>query len=75
MSVNDELAEVLNISLPRGVLVAFVDENGPAKVAGIQNGDVFLKFDGHDIKETDDLLRMVSKAVGETHIDTIGWRK
>lgn len=85
-SVNDALAEVLNINPPRGVLVAFVDENGPPKLGGIQNGDVLLKFDGHDINEADDLLHMVSHiAVGqqveivlirsgneETHIVTIG---
>jgi hypothetical protein len=33
MSVNDVLAEVLNINPPRGVLIAVVDESGPAKLA------------------------------------------
>jgi serine protease Do len=50
----------LNIKPPRGVLVAGVDENGPAKAGGIQVGDVLVKFDGQDIKEARDLPLMVT---------------
>jgi hypothetical protein len=50
----------LNIKPPRGALVVGVDENGPATAGGIQAGDVLVKFDGQDIKETRDLPRMVT---------------
>jgi hypothetical protein len=46
--VTDEIAESVNISPPRGVLVAGVDPGGPAKSAGIERGDVVVSFDGQD---------------------------
>jgi serine protease Do len=58
--VTDEIAESLKISPPRGALVAGVDDKGPAKPAGIEPGDVIVKFDGKDIKEMRDLPRAVA---------------
>ena len=58
--VTDEIAETLKISPPRGALVAGVDDKGPAKPAGIEPGDVIVKFDGKDIKEMRDLPRVVA---------------
>ena len=62
--VTDEIAESLGIKPARGALVAGVDEKGPAKPAGIEPGDVIVKFDGQDIKEMRDLPRIV----GETPV-------
>ena len=58
--VTDEIAETLNIKPARGALVAGVDDRGPAKPAGIEAGDVIVKFDGKDIKEMHDLPRVVA---------------
>jgi serine protease Do len=58
--VTDEIAESLKINPPRGALVAGVDDKGPAKPAGIEPGDVIVKFDGKDIKEMRDLPRVVA---------------
>jgi hypothetical protein len=41
--VTDDIAESLNIKPPQGALVAGVDEEGPAKPAGIESGDVIVK--------------------------------
>ena len=60
--VTDEIAESLNVKPPRGALVAGVDDKGPAKPAGIEPGDVIVKFDGKDIKEMRDLPRVVADA-------------
>jgi serine protease Do len=60
--VTDEIADSLNIKPARGALVAGVDEKGPAKPAGIEPGDVIIKFDGKDIKEMRDLPRVVADA-------------
>jgi serine protease Do len=62
--VTDDIAESLNLKPVRGALVAGVDEKGPAKPAGIEPGDVIVKFDGKDIKEMRDLPRIV----GETPV-------
>ena len=58
--VTDEIAESLGIKPPRGALVAGVDDKGPAKPAGIEPGDVIVKFDGKEIKEMRDLPRVVA---------------
>ena len=58
--VTDEIAESLSVKPPRGALVAGIDDKGPAKPAGIEPGDVIVKFDGQDIKEMRDLPRIVA---------------
>src|ERR1700760_2134344 len=58
--VTDEIAESLGIKPARGALVAGVDDKGPARPAGIEPGDVIVKFDGKDIKEMRDLPRVVA---------------
>ncbi len=64
--VDDGIAESLGLGTARGALVAGIDERGPAKPAGLEAGDVIVKFDGKDIKESRDLPRLVaSMAVGK----------
>src|SRR2546423_12176496 len=56
--VTDDIAESLGIKPVRGALVAGIDDKGPAKPAGIEPGDVIVKFDGRDIKEMRDLPKI-----------------
>ena len=58
--VDDTIADSLGLGAARGALVAGVDEKGPAKPAGLKPGDVIIKFDGKDIKESRDLPRLVA---------------
>jgi serine protease Do len=58
--VTDEIAESLGMKQTRGALIAGVDDKGPAKPAGIEPGDVVIKFDGKDIKDMRDLPRIVA---------------
>jgi len=65
--VDDTIAESLGLPSAKGALVAGVDDKGPSKPAGIQAGDVIVKFDGKDIKESRDLPRLVAAMpVGQT---------
>ncbi len=73
--VTDSLAESLNIGPPRGALVAGIDPKGPAKPAGLQPGDVVIKFDGHDIKEMRDLPRIVADTPVGKEVDVVVIRK
>jgi serine protease Do len=57
--VTDDIAESLGLKPTRGALVAGIDDRGPAKPAGIEPGDVIIRFDGKDIKEMRDLPRVV----------------
>jgi serine protease Do len=58
--VSDEIAESLSIRPARGALIAGIDDKGPAKPAGIEPGDVVVRFDGKDIKEMRDLPKIVA---------------
>jgi serine protease Do len=73
--VTDEIGESLNIKPPRGALIAGVDEKGPAKPAGIEPGDVVIKFDGKDIKEMKDLPRAVADTAVGKSVDVVVIRK
>lgn len=61
-NIDDTIAESLNLGKLRGALVAGTDERGPAKAAGIKTGDVIVKFDGTEIKESRDLPKIVAAA-------------
>ena len=73
--VTDEIAESLNIKPARGALIAGVDDKGPAKPAGIEPGDVVVKFDGKDIKEPKDLSRVVADTAVGKEVDVVIIRK
>src|SRR5207247_1917874 len=69
--VTDEIAESLNIKPARGALIAGVEDKGPAKPAGIEPGDVVVKFDGKDIKAPKDLSRVVAATAVGTEVDGV----
>ena len=73
--VDDGIAESLGLGTARGALVAGVDEHGPAKPAGLQAGDVIVKFDGHDIKESRDLPRLVASLPVGKEVPVVIMRK
>src|SRR5450830_99075 len=57
--VTKELAESFGLPKPRGALVSSVEKGSPAEKAGIEAGDVILKFDGKDVNSSEDLPRLV----------------
>ena len=59
-AVDDTIADSLNLGNARGALIAGVDDKGPAKPAGLQAGDVIVKFDGKEVKQSRDLPRLVA---------------
>ena len=73
--VTDEIAESLNIKPARGALIAGVDDKGPAKPAGIEPGDVVVKFDGKDIKDPKDLQRVVADSTVGKEVEVVVIRK
>ncbi|MEM8691910.1 MAG: DegQ family serine endoprotease [Pseudomonadota bacterium] len=64
--VTDDIAEAMGLEKVAGALVTSVPE-GPAKEAGMQDGDVILNFDGVEVADTRGLVRQVGASpVGET---------
>ncbi|MGA9004669.1 MAG: Do family serine endopeptidase, partial [Pseudolabrys sp.] len=73
--VSDEIAESLSVKPARGALVAGIDEKGPAKPAGIEPGDVIVRFDGKDVKEMRDLPKIVADTPVGKDVEVIVIRK
>lgn len=57
--VNKELAEAFGLEKPAGALVVQAYENEPAADAGIEAGDVIVKFNGEPIILSSDLPHLV----------------
>ena len=74
-NVDDATAEALNLGSARGALIAGIDEKGPAKPAGLDVGDVIVKFDGKDVKESRDLPRIVASSPVGKAVDVVIVRK
>lgn len=57
--VSKEVAESIGLGQARGALVRGVEPNSPAAKAGVEPGDIILKFDGQTIDKSVDLPRLV----------------
>jgi serine protease Do len=72
--VDDTIADSLGLGSARGALVARVDEKGPAKPAGLLAGDVIVKFDGKEVRESRDLPRLVASMPVGKAVDVVVMR-
>jgi serine protease Do len=73
--VNQQLADTFGLDKPGGALVSSVEKGGPAEKAGIEPGDVILKFNGKEISHSSDLPPMVSEMSPGTEATIELWRK
>ena len=73
--VSKELADSLGLSKPMGAVVNAVEKGGPAEKAGLEPGDVILKFDGKVINASADLPRMVGATRPGVRSVVQIWRK
>ncbi len=73
--VTPELAEGLRLDEDRGALVASVTPDGPAEAAGIEQGDVIIKFNDRIVPESSKLPRMVAETSIGSKVPVTVWRK
>lgn len=73
--VSRELAESLGLAKPMGAVVNSVEKGGPADKAGLEPGDVILKFDGKAINTSSDLPRLVAGTKPGTRSTLQVWRR
>jgi serine protease Do len=74
-NVDESTAEALGLGTARGALVAGIDEKGPAKPAGLEVGDVIVRFDGREVKDSRDLPRIVASTPVGKSVDVTIVRK
>ncbi len=58
--ITPDLMEAMDLENDKGALISRVDPNGPAQKAGIQRGDVIVRFAGEPIDEMEELPRRVA---------------
>jgi serine protease Do len=72
--ITKELADSFGLPKPAGALVNSVEKGGPADKAGIDSGDVIIKFDGKTVNSSEDLPRLVGATRPGTKVTVQVWR-
>ena len=73
--VSKEVAESLGLAKSQGALVRGVESGAPADKAGIEAGDIIIKFDGKAIDKASDLPRMVGNVKPGTQATVTVFRR
>jgi serine protease Do len=73
--VSKELAESFGLSKAVGALVNAVEKGGPAEKAGVESGDIILKFNGKAVESSSDLPRIVGSTRPASRAIMEVWRK
>ena len=72
--ITKELADGFGLSRPQGALVNSVEKGGPAEKAGVEPGDVILRFDGKPVNASEDLPRIVGATRPGAKVAMQVWR-
>jgi serine protease Do len=73
--VSKEAAEAFGLKAPMGALVNSVEKGGPAEKAGVEAGDIILKADNRDVKNSNDLPRVITAVAPGKPVRLTLWRK
>ena len=69
--VTPDIKEAMGLGDTKGALISRVDPNGPAQKAGIERGDVIVRFDGQPIDQMEDLPRRVALVAPGKKVDVV----
>ncbi len=72
--VNQSLAENFGLPAPAGALVSSVQKSGPGAAAGLEPGDVILKFNGETLARSSDLPPKVAALKPGAPVTLEVWR-
>ena len=74
-AVSRDVATAIGLAKPQGAVVTSVDKDGPAQKAGVEAGDVILRFDGRPIERASDLPRVVGSTKPGSAVNMTVFRK
>ena len=69
--VTADLAQSFGLDKPEGALVAAVEKSGPAGKAGIERGDIIVKFNGRDVHDQHELPTYVAQTPINKTVDVV----
>jgi serine protease Do len=72
--ITKELADGFGLPKAQGALVNQVEKGGPAEKAGVEPGDVILRFDGKPVASSEDLPRVVGATKPGSRVTMQLWR-
>jgi serine protease Do len=72
--LSQPLAENFGLKTPSGALVSSVQKDSPAAKAGVEPGDVIVKFEGKDIAVSSDLPPLVAQLMPGSKVTLGVWR-
>ena len=73
--VTRDLATSFGLDRARGALVNSVEKGGPAEKGGVEAGDIILKADGRDVRNSNDLPRIITSVAPGKSVKLTVWRK
>jgi serine protease Do len=73
--VTKEVAESIGLGKPQGALIRGVEEGSPAEKAGIEAGDIIIRFDGKAIEKASDLPRQVGNTKPGSRVGVTVFRR
>ncbi len=73
--VTKDVADALGLARTSGALLRSIEAGGPADKAGLEPGDILLRFDGKTIEKSSDLPRIVGNTKPGAKVSAQVWRK
>ena len=72
--VSEDLAKTVGLTGSKGATVSQLVRGSPAELAGVQPGDVIVKFDGISVEDQRDLTKRIAEMPSGTDVSLEIWR-
>ncbi len=69
--LTEELAESMALDITKGAMITRVEPDSPASDAGVEDGDIIIKWDGKDVVDSNSLSRFVKRTKIDEAVDVI----
>lgn len=73
--VTNEVIESIDKDMPYGIYISNTEENSPAYVSGIMNGDIMVRFDGKEIRNFAGFTELLQHCESSDEVEVTVMRK